>query len=67
MPIFRYVCIKCEHGWDELVRRPDEEPEKCPNPECESPEIERDIKGLAPSHVYKGRGFYTTDYKRRGK
>lgn len=65
MPMFIYQCVKCDHKWETLVRKPEEEPETCP--ECKCPEIDKDPAGFRPSHKYVGRGFYTTDYKKRGK
>lgn len=31
MPIQAYACMDCEKHWDELVRNPAEEPQKCPS------------------------------------
>jgi putative FmdB family regulatory protein len=65
MPMRVYECPKCEHEWEELVRNEEEAPSFCPI--CENPDIEESVKGFTPAHVYKGKGFYTTDYKKRGK
>lgn len=66
MPMFVYRCAKCDHAFESLVRKPEDEPETCPS--CQAPKeyVDRDLTGsLKPNHVYKGSGFYTTDYKKK--
>lgn len=66
MPLRQYKCNECEHVWEELIRPNKEEqdaPTKCK--ECGGSQIEEDINGLTPKHQYKGKGFYTNDYKKR--
>jgi putative FmdB family regulatory protein len=41
MPIYSYLCQSCQGTFDELVRKPDDEPAKCPY--CESVEIGRTV------------------------
>lgn len=41
MPIYSYLCRSCSNTFDELVRKPDDVPAKCPM--CESCEIERTV------------------------
>jgi len=67
MPMFQYKCAKCEYVWAELVRKPEEEPTNCPH--CDAPEdfFDKDIDGQRPIHIFKGKGFFTNDYKKRGK
>ena len=60
MPIYEYQCESCSHTF-ELKQGFDADPiEKCPV--CTSPS-----KRLfhPPAVIYKGTGFYTTDYGRK--
>ena len=60
MPIYEYVCRLCRHRFD-LRQGFDADPvTACPH--CNG-EASRQFHSVAI--VYKGSGFYTTDYKRR--
>ena len=60
MPIYEYVCSSCAHSF-ELKQGFDADPmESCPR--CQSPSRR---KFHVPTVIYKGSGFYTTDYARR--
>lgn len=63
MPIYEYKCLKCNHKF-ELFQKMTENPvTECP--ECKG-EVKRLISaGAAP--IFKGSGFYQTDYKNSGK
>lgn len=61
MPIYDYECEKCGHGF-ELRQSFNSEPETtCPV--CTS-RARRKFHSVAV--IYKGSGFYTTDYKKNG-
>ena len=60
MPIYEYECVSCNHRF-ELKQGFDAEPtESCPL--CQG--LSR-RKFHAPTIIYKGSGFYTTDYARK--
>ena len=61
MPIYAYRCGDCDHLF-ELRQGFDADPEQ-PCPRCKSAARRR---FYAPSVIYKGSGFYTTDYGRSG-
>lgn len=59
MPTYEYICEKCGHSF-ELFQRMTEEPEKeCP--ECNGPV--RRVIGAGAGLLFKGEGFYITDYR----
>jgi putative FmdB family regulatory protein len=62
MPTYSYRCPECGHAYDKLQKISDTTLAKCP--ECDTPG-ERVITGGA-GLVFKGSGFYITDYKRSG-
>jgi putative FmdB family regulatory protein len=60
MPTYDYVCEACDHQF-ELFQSIKEEPKKqCP--ECGKKKLRRLI-GPGAAIVFKGSGFYTTDYR----
>ena len=63
MPTYSYRCPKCGHAYDKLQKISDATNAECP--ECGTPG-ERVITGGA-GLVFKGSGFYITDYKRSGE
>lgn len=62
MPTYGYNCPKCRHQYDKLQKMSDETRAECPK--CGTAG-ERIISGGA-GLVFKGSGFYETDYKRAG-
>lgn len=60
MPTYGYRCPKCGHEFEKLQKITDESRARCP--ECDTM-AERLISGGA-GVVFKGSGFYETDYKR---
>jgi putative FmdB family regulatory protein len=61
MPIYGYRCTKCGHQFEVFQRMSDEPIETCPK--CEG----KVTKMLYPSGVvFKGSGYYSTDYKGSG-
>ena len=62
MPIYGYRCDKCGHQLEVLQKVADEPLKVCPN--CQG----KLTKILYPAGViFKGSGFYSTDYKGSGK
>ena len=60
MPTYDYVCEACQHEF-ELFQSIKEDPKKqCP--ECGKKKLRRLI-GPGAAIVFKGSGFYTTDYR----
>jgi len=63
MPTYHYICPECGHDYEKLQKISDESRAECPK--CGTPG-ERQISGGA-GLVFKGSGFYITDYKRSGE
>ena len=63
MPTYGYRCPNCDHEYEKLQKMSDRSKVACP--ECATPG-ERLISGGA-GIVFKGSGFYETDYKRAGE
>jgi putative FmdB family regulatory protein len=62
MPTYGYRCPACGHEYEKFQKISDRNRAKCP--ECGT-RGERQISGGA-GLVFKGSGFYITDYKRAG-
>ncbi len=62
MPTYTYSCPQCGHTYEKLQKITDDTRAKCPK--CGT-RGERVITGGA-GLVFKGSGFYVTDYKRAG-
>ncbi len=59
MPTYDYKCTECNHSFEEFQKMTDDHLEFCPN--CNG-KVKRLIgSGIAP--IFKGSGFYQTDYK----
>ncbi len=63
MPTYEYKCPKCGHSYDSFQKMSDKALAKCPN--CGT-RGRRVISGGA-GVVFKGSGFYETDYKQAGR
>ncbi len=61
MPTYDYVCDACEHAFEEWQSFKDDALTKCPK--CKKNKLRRLIGGGA-AIVFKGSGFYETDYNR---
>lgn len=60
MPTYDYQCDACQHEW-ELFQRITEDPvKKCP--ECGKKKAVRQF-GTGAAIMFKGSGFYETDYR----
>jgi len=60
MPTYDYVCEACEHAFELFQSIKDEPKKQCP--ECGKKKLRRLI-GPGAAIVFKGSGFYTTDYR----
>jgi putative FmdB family regulatory protein len=60
MPTYDYVCEACEHAFELFQSIKDEPKNQCP--ECGKKKLRRLI-GPGAAIVFKGSGFYTTDYR----
>jgi len=60
MPTYEYHCDACEHNFDEFQKMSDEPLKKCP--ECKKNKLRR-VFGAGAAVLFKGSGFYETDYR----
>jgi putative FmdB family regulatory protein len=60
MPTYEYHCDACEHHFDEFQSFSDKPLKKCP--QCGKPKLRR-IFGTGAAVLFKGSGFYQTDYR----
>jgi len=61
MPTYEYVCKECGHGFEEMQSMTAEPLVVCPN--CGKPSLKRLMTG-GSGMIFKGSGFYLTDYKK---
>src|ERR1700758_5020077 len=57
MPLYEYLCKKCGHRFEKILKFSDKPVKKCP--ECGGA-VEQVIS--APAVQFKGSGWYVTDY-----
>jgi putative FmdB family regulatory protein len=60
MPTYEYHCDACENGFDEFQSITEPPLKKCPK--CGKPKLRR-IFGTGAAVLFKGSGFYQTDYR----
>ena len=60
MPTYEYRCEKCGHGFELFQQMSDSVKRKCP--ECGKLALKRLI-GTGAGVIFKGGGFYETDYR----
>ena len=60
MPTYEYVCQACGHTFDELQSYTEEPLKKCPA--CKKKKLQRAF-GTGAAILFKGSGFYQTDYR----
>jgi putative FmdB family regulatory protein len=63
MPTYEYVCRSCEHEFEEFQSMKAAPLRRCP--QCGRSTLERKI-GLGGGIIFKGGGFYETDYRSEG-
>lgn len=64
MPTYEYECESCGHSFEEFQYMSDKPLRKCP--QCGKAKLTRLI-GSGAGIIFKGSGFYETDYKRKGQ
>ena len=62
MPTYEYACPKCGHEFEQFQSMRDEPLKKCPK--CGKTGVKRLVGGGA-GLIFKGSGFYITDYKNK--
>lgn len=62
MPTYEYVCPKCQHAFETFQSMSDAPLTQCPK--CKKRGLKRLIGGGA-GLIFKGTGFYITDYKNK--
>ncbi len=60
MPTYDYRCDACKHQWEEFHSMSAEPTKKCPS--CKKLKAKRMI-GPGAGVIFKGSGFYLTDYR----
>ncbi len=63
MPTYDYVCDKCGHEFEYFQSMSDDLLTDCP--ECKAKGKVRRLIGCGAGIIFKGSGFYETDYKRK--
>lgn len=63
MPTYEYECDACGHAFEAFQAMSDKPLRKCPG--CKKMKLRRLI-GSGAGIIFKGSGFYETDYKRAG-
>ena len=64
MPTYEYECQQCGHRFEEFQSITAEPRQTCPEANCTGP-VKRLI-GMGGGLLFKGTGFYTTDYRSDG-
>ena len=62
MPTYQYECSSCQHAFEQLQSIADPKLKKCPK--CSKKTLHRLI-GAGSGVIFKGSGFYATDYKKK--
>ena len=60
MPTYDYLCAACGHTFERFESIGDDKPKACP--ECGKKKSKRRL-GTGAGLIFKGSGFYVTDYK----
>ena len=60
MPTYQYQCSACKHAFEELQSIKDDPLTKCPK--CKKKKLRR-LFGAGAGILFKGSGFYKTDYR----
>ena len=59
MPTYEYECTKCEYQFEKFQSMKDEPLKRCPKCRCKV----RRVLGSGAGIIFKGSGFYQTDYR----
>lgn len=59
MPTYEYECTKCGHSFERFQSMKDEPLKRCPKCRCKV----RRLVGSGAGIIFKGSGFYQTDYR----
>lgn len=62
MPTYEYACTKCGHEMESFHSMNDKPLTQCPS--CKRRALKRKVGGGA-GLIFKGTGFYITDYKKK--
>ena len=70
MPTYEYFCQKCEKSFDAVQSMKDPHFDTCPQGKCQLEEwghgkVKRQL-GTGAGLIFKGSGFYITDYRSEG-
>jgi putative FmdB family regulatory protein len=63
MPTYEYACAECDHRFEEFQSITAKPLRKCP--QCGKSSLKRLI-GTGAGFIFKGSGFYCTDYRSEG-
>ena len=63
MPTYDYQCQACGHNWELFQSMNDSPVKSCPK--CKKRKAKR-LLGMGAGIIFKGTGFYETDYKNKG-
>ena len=63
MPTYDYECRACKHSFSQFQSMKDDPIKVCPK--CKKKKVERLI-GAGAGILFKGSGFYVTDYRKSG-
>lgn len=64
MPTYEYACSKCEKTFEVFQSMKDKPLTKCPDKACKG-KVKR-LLGTGAGLIFKGSGFYITDYRSEG-
>jgi putative FmdB family regulatory protein len=62
MPTYEYACASCGHEFEQFQSMKDASLQECPA--CKKKKLKRLVGGGA-GLIFKGSGFYITDYKKK--
>jgi len=65
MPTYEYQCQKCGHRFSEFQRITDPPIKDCPK--CKKKNCVEQLISGGSGLIFKGSGFYITDYKKKSK
>ena len=63
MPTYEYACQKCAHTFEQFQSMRDDPLVRCPS--CGKKSLKR-LLGGGSGLIFKGSGFYITDYRKSG-